>query len=85
MKKHIIGAVLLAVVLMVPAAASAGVEFYDPLPDTPGKFMGPHGPQHQEWHYHGPHANEDAHCDAAHDDPNAPEGVHEYCEEHHGH
>jgi hypothetical protein len=63
--------------------ATAGVEFYDPLPDVPGKFMGPHGPNHTEWHYHGPPANEHAHCHEAEEDPEAPEGVHHGCESGH--
>jgi hypothetical protein len=63
--------------------ATAAVEFYDPLPDVPGKFMGPHGPNHQEWHYHGPPAYEHDHCEAAEDDPGAPHGVHHACEDGH--
>ena len=58
--------------------ATAAVEFYDPLPDSPGKFMGPHGPSHTEWHYHGPPANMEAHCDAL-EDSGAPEEVHGAC------
>ncbi|UCG70744.1 MAG: hypothetical protein JSV09_07005 [Thermoplasmata archaeon] len=77
------GSVFLIGIMAIPMTASAGVEFYDPLPDVPGKFMGPHGPQHTEWHYHGPPQYEEDHCHEAMEDPNAPEGVHHHCEEGH--
>jgi hypothetical protein len=65
-----------------PKDTTAGVEWCDPLPDLPGKFMGPHGPQHTDWHYHGPPQNEDAHCDAL-EDSDCPEEAHEACGDHH--
>jgi hypothetical protein len=67
-------------ILIIPAGLATAVEFYDPDPDEPGKFMGPHGPNHTDWHYHGPPANADHHCHEALEDSNAPEGVHESCE-----
>lgn len=79
MDKLFVVAMLCAGLLAVPMAYVYAVEFYDPLPDVPGKFMGPHGPQHLDWHYHGPPANEPDHCEAALADGGAPEGVHHHC------
>jgi hypothetical protein len=80
LEKWLITAIVVVGLLAAPMVYAT--EFYDPLPDEPGKFMGPHGPKHTHWHYHGPEANEDAHCEAALEDPIAPEGVYHFCETH---
>ncbi len=82
MIKFIIAGILAFAFLLGPQTsqiAGAAAEWYDPLPGVPGKFMGPHGPQHLDWHYHGPPSNEDQHCLAAAAAEAAPQGVLDHC------